>query len=233
MAQNAEPMAIPDRYRVVAAERGSVETATADMLREAILDGAIPSGTWLREVSLSKSLGVSRTPLRAALSRLEDEGLVNRENGAGARVAELSMDDMSVIYHVRGRLESLAARFAVARMGAHELSELVVLQQQMRDAADRRDLGAFAAANVHFHRQLAAVSGNRYLIRLLVPVEIALRRFGSRSLTSVRMSEILSEHDAILEAFRLRDADAAGAAAETHAEQARTSTLARMIDRLG
>src|SRR4051794_31268994 len=73
-----------ERYRIEDVPRGSAVSATTQALREAILDGAVASGTWLREVSVASTLGVSRTPVREALARLEEEGLVVRESGAGA-----------------------------------------------------------------------------------------------------------------------------------------------------
>lgn len=168
-------------------------------------------------------------PIRA---RLEDEGLVQREPGAGARVTTVSIDDMSVIYHVRGSLESLAARYAATRIDAYGLAVFEGLQDEMRAAAAAGDANAFSRANVRFHRQLSVAAANAYLARLLTPVEVGLRRFGGRSLDAERMASVLAEHDALLSAFARRDPDAAAEAASSHAEHARSSTLERMISEL-
>lgn len=221
-----------ERYRVTTASRGNAVSGATNSLREAILDGVLSGGAWLREESLSNALGVSRTPVREALARLEDEGLVQREPGAGARVTTVSIDDMSVVYHVRGSLESLAARYATSRMTRDSLAAFDALQDEMRQAAAAGDSEGFSRANVLFHRQLSVAAANPYLARLLTPVEVGLRRFGSRSLTADRMSAVLDEHDALLRAFADRDPDAAAEAAATHAELARASTLARMISEL-
>lgn len=221
-----------EAYRVTSASRGNAVSGATTALREAILDGVVPGGTWLREESLSKALGVSRTPVREALARLEDEGLIQREPGAGARVTTVSIDDMSVIYHVRGSLESLAARYAAARITPEGLAVFEALQGEMRDAAAGGDSAAFSRANVLFHRQLSVAAANAYLARLLIPVEVGLRRFGARSLTAERMNAVLTEHDALLQAFAKQDPDAAAEAATAHADRARASTLERMISEL-
>ena len=231
-ATDSRPSGPLDAYVVTSTGRGGAAAAAAHALREAILDGVLGPGESLREVTLANALGVSRTPIREAFSRLEEEGLVVREAGAGARVTTVSLDDMSVIYQVRGSLESLAARFVAVRIDDAHLAVFEDLQRRMREAAAEGDSAAFARTNVLFHRQLSITADNAYLARLLAPVEVALRRFGGRSLTRERMAEVLEEHDALLRAFAAHDRDAAAEAAAAHAESARASTLERMISEL-
>lgn len=216
-------------YRVAQNVRGNVVGATADALREAIFDNVLESGAWLREVVLAQALGVSRTPVREALARLEEEGLVVRERGAGARVKHVSLEDMSVVYQVRGSLESLAARFVAARITPQQLETFERLQQEMRDAAEAGDSQAFSNANVRFHKQLSLSAGNAYLSRLLSTVEIGLRRFGARTLTPERMAAVFEEHQAIVRAFAAQDPEAAAEAASHHAASARDSTVGRLV----
>jgi GntR family transcriptional regulator, rspAB operon transcriptional repressor len=233
MDMTAEPNPDPgpelSSYRVVENGRGNVVAATTEALREAVYDGVLEPGTWLREVVLAQALGVSRTPIREALARLEEEGIVVRESGAGARVVQISLDDMSVVYQVRGSLESLAAKLVAARVTDRLLQPFVLLQEEMRNAAADGDSAAFASANVRFHRQLAVSAGNPYLRRLLSTVEIGIRRFGARTFTPERMQSVLQEHQQIVEAFTNRDPDAASEAAAAHARSARKSTLGHLI----
>lgn len=217
-------------FHVKKGARGNVVTATADALRDAICEEALPPGAWLREVALAEALGVSRTPVREALARLEEEGFVVRERGAGARVTTVSLEDMSVVYQVRGSLESLAARFIAARIAPEGVAVFESLQDEMRAAAADGDSHAFSRANVRFHKQLSLSAGNAYLSRLLSTVEIGLRRFGARTFTSARMEEVLAEHDALVRAFAAGDADAAAEAASAHAASARSSTVGRLIE---
>lgn len=88
---------------------------------------------------------------------------------------------------------------------------------------------SFNRLNVRFHHEFSTSADNAYLARLLATVEVAMRRFGSRSYSEARMQEILTEHELILDAFERRDAPAATDAAESHADSARRSTLSRLL----
>lgn len=216
-------------YRAAIPSRGGAVSETTYAIREAILDGVLAPDIWLREVALSEALGVSRTPVREALNRLEEEGLVARTPGVGAQVTRLSFEDMSAVYQVRGSLESLAADYATRQGRPEHLAEFQALQERMITATDANDLEDFSRANVEFHHLLSVAADNAYLSRLLATVEVAIRRFGTRSLSQERMHDVLGEHLAIIEAMRAGDAVRAGEAAASHASKARTSTLNRLL----
>lgn len=99
----------------------------------------------------------------------------------------------------------------------------------MQEAAITKDLQLFNRLNVQFHREFGVAAGNAYLARLLGTVEVAMRRFGTRSYSNTRLSEILDEHEAVLEAIEQRDADLAAQAAESHAAQAKESTVKQLL----
>ncbi len=202
---------------------------TTRAIREAILDGVLEPDSWLREVAVSAALGVSRTPVREAFSRLEEEGLVIRTPGVGAQVTRLSFEDMSAVYQVRGSLESLAADYAARQARPEHLAQFRHLHERMQAAAASVDLREFYRTNVEFHHLLSVAAGNAYLSRLLSTVEVAIRRFGIRSLSQDRMDAVLGEHAAIIDAIAVGDAEAAAHAAGAHAARARTSTLNRLL----
>lgn len=216
-------------YRTAIPSRGGAVSETTYAVREAILDGVLAPDVWLREVALSEALGVSRTPVREALNRLEEEGLVARSPGVGAQVTRLSFEDMSAVYQVRGSLESLAADYATRQGRPEHLTQFQKLQERMVAATEANDLQAFSRANVEFHHLLSVAANNAYLSRLLATVEVAIRRFGTRSLSQERMRDVLDEHAAIIEAMIAGDAERAGEAAASHASRARTSTLSRLL----
>lgn len=226
--------ASPDLSQYLSGEvkRGNAATEATRVLREAILDSAIPPGTWLREETVSKLIGVSRTPVREAVSRLVEEGLVERHEGAGVRVTTLTVEDMSIVYSIRGSLESLAARRIVDHAAQTQVAALAELHDQMSAAGAAQDVAEFNRLNVLFHHELGAAAGNAYLARMLSTVEVAMRRFGSRSYSPERITEIMQEHQLILDALSRRDADAAAKAAEDHAAQARRSTVSKLVDRV-
>lgn len=216
-------------YLAGSVQRGGAVAEATRVLREAILDGVLPANTWLREETLSKVIGVSRTPVREALNRLEEEGLIERGSGFGARVTALTVEDMAIVYSIRERLESLAASRIAKSATYDDLIRFRELDAQMRVAADDDDAAAFNRLNVQFHHQLSMSSGNAYLSRLLATVEVAMRRFGAKSYTHERMHEILDEHAPILQAIAERDPERAARAAEEHASSALASTLDRLL----
>lgn len=217
------------RYRNDNIPRGAAVSRTTAALREAILDGVLEPGMWLREESLTADLGVSRTPLREALNRLAEEGLVTREHGIGARVTALTVEDMSVVYQVRGSLESVAASIAAERATPDQRQRLVSLAELMRAAAGAGQVRDFSDLNIEFHATLASASTNAYLRRLLGTVETAIRRFGTRTYSDLRMEEILAEHERIVEAIMANDSPAAAQAASDHARSAQSATLQRLL----
>lgn len=219
-------------YRISRGGRGNAVADTTHALREAILDGVLSPNDWLREESLKETLGVSRTPIREALNRLEEEGLIQRTPGQGARVTTLKIEDMSVVYQVRGSLESLTARMAAEQGSVAEKATLLQLHEEMQTAAEDNNQSEFSHINIEFHAKLTEIARNAYLTRLLGTVETAIRRFGTRSYNPERMAHIVVEHAKVVTAVIASDGEAASQAAIEHANSARTATLNRFLNRI-
>ncbi len=201
---------------------GSTTDAVTDALREAILAGALPPSTWLREDDLARQLQVSRTPVREALRRLSDEQLTVRAAHRGTLVAPMSLDDLLAVYAVRETLEGLAARMTALRQPAGTVEALAGVHHRMVAAAEIDDVAALEHLNLQFHRLLREGSGNSYLDRFLTQVEHAVRRFGrSTYATPGRTSSALEEHSGIMEAIAAADSDLAAARAAEHMRRAR------------
>lgn len=204
-------------YLRVAPEHGSTTDAVVEALREAILDGAIPAGTWLREIAIAQELLVSRTPVREALRRLVDEGLLIKKAHSGAVVSPLSFDDVTALYVVRAQLEALAARLATERSPHGLVHRLEAVQAQMRRAVDGKNVAAITACNLEFHRTIRRATSNRYLERFLEQVEHAVRRMQPSTFEFPgRPSKVLEEHQQIIDAIADADPDAAAKVAELH-----------------
>jgi DNA-binding GntR family transcriptional regulator len=190
---------------------------------------AIEAGTWrpgdrLVESELAERLGVSRTPVREALQRLETQGMLARD-GRSLMVASLDHNQLAELYTVRGTLEGLAARLA-ARHATGE--EVRVLQGMVAD--DRRLLGgdprALSRANRRFHKQIHLASHNRYLIQQLDLVHRSMALMATTSFAAEgRDAEGLAEHDLIVAAIAARDGDAAETALRTHISRAYETRL--------
>jgi DNA-binding GntR family transcriptional regulator len=202
---------------------GHPEGQAYSLILEAIDRGDLRPGQRLVETELAVRLGVSRTPVREALSRLEAQGVVARD-GRSLRVATLDHDQLGELYEVRGVVEGLAARLA-ARHAAPE--EIAVLAEMVE--GDRKVLGdarALALANRRFHRQLHRASHNRYLIQMLESMRRSMALLSTTTLAAPgRAGQSLDEHAAIVEAVARRDEAAAQAAAERHISHAYRTRL--------
>lgn len=186
-------------------------------LRQEILENRIAPGTLLQEVPLAESLGVSRGPIREALSRLAAEGLVTITPRRGAVVTALTKQDFLAAYQVREALEALAVRLAVPRLSDADLAVFDGPLDEMRRCAERDDVAGFFAANAEFHEKFVVASGNPKLLehyRLLIGQMAPYRRPSAAFRGSLVRS--IAEHQSILEAVRARDAERAAALMVEH-----------------
>ncbi|MQA94116.1 MAG: FCD domain-containing protein [Streptosporangiales bacterium] len=209
--------------------RGGTTDAVTTALREAILDGALPPSVWLPEDELAKTLQVSRTPVREALRRLADEGLVIKTAHHGTVVAGLSLEDILALYVVRENLEGLAGRLAAVRSDNRLLSALETTQKRLARAAEQGGPAEMAKESLEFHRLLRTATGNPYLERFLTQVEHAVRRLPATFTQRDRTAAVFDEHQAIIDAIRDGDGDAAAAAAAKHMHEARNVRLAMVL----
>ncbi|MDP1668471.1 GntR family transcriptional regulator [Phaeovulum sp.] len=188
------------------------------LILEAIDAGVYRPGDRLVESELADRLGVSRTPVREALQRLETQSMLARD-GRSLIVASLDHNQLAELYVVRAELEGLAARLA-ARHATPE--EIRVLGDMV--AEDRAHIGdpvALSRANKRFHRQLHLASHNRYLVAQLDLVHRSMALLATTSLAAEGRGETaLAEHQAIVDAIAAADAEAAQVALRAHISKA-------------
>ncbi|MDB5650250.1 MAG: hypothetical protein JWL62_1770 [Hyphomicrobiales bacterium] len=194
------------------ADRGEARSiSSADRMREAILSGEFAPGERLNEVHLSRALGVSRTPTRAALHALAAEGLVDYERNRGFTVRAFPMQAVLDAYEIRASLEGLACRFAAERGLDAEHRE--IMEQALRDGdailahatLDEADLIAYRAMNVAFHDAILAAGRNRMLAEA---VRMTLNMPGSthRHIVSFTHRDVRRRHDDHHRLYELIDA---------------------------
>lgn len=185
-----------------------------DMILDAIDTGIYKPGDRLVESELAERFGVSRTPIREALQRLETQSLLERD-GRSMIVASLDHNQMAELYVVRRELEGLAARLA-ARHATVE--EVAVLRDMVRsDNRLVKDPAALSRANRRFHQQIHLASHNRYLVQQLDLVHRTMALMATSSLAAEGRGEIAqSEHDGIVAAIEARDEEAAEKALRDH-----------------
>ena len=193
-------------------------------LREAIVSGRLQSGVPLVEATVAAQYGTSRTPVREALRRLEQDGLVERGD-RGLRVRTRGPEEILEIYEVRILLEAAAARGAAERATRLDLMRIKNAADAMA-AADPADPDTMAAANRAFHEEIWAASHNRTLVDLLTRLNSHVTRYPATTLTSPgRWPEALSEHADLLRAVEAGDRDKAGLVAAEHMRKARDIRL--------
>jgi DNA-binding GntR family transcriptional regulator len=184
-------------------------------LLQAIDMGEFPPGARLIETELAERLGVSRTPVRQALGRLEAQGIAARDPRGGLAVAALDYDQLGELFEVREMAEALAGRLAARHASPTEIGLLQDMVELDRTRSD--DPGALARSNKAFHLQLHRASHNRYLIQTLEGMHRSLALVAGSSLAAPgRGAESIDEHAAIVAAVAARDEDAAEAAARRH-----------------
>ncbi|MFB9904756.1 GntR family transcriptional regulator [Allokutzneria oryzae] len=177
-----------------------------EVLRTAILDGTYPPAERLGEVELADALGISRTPIREALRRLEVEGLVELLPHRGARVASWSREDLDEIYELRILLESFAAARAASRVSDDQLRRLGELRDEMDRAVHAGDVERVAACNAEFHGIVRrAASSTRLLMMLNAVVQLPLVLQTFHRYTHEDLQRSAAHHRELVHAFRARD----------------------------
>ncbi|MGY1619006.1 GntR family transcriptional regulator [Geodermatophilus sp. SYSU D00691] len=198
---------------------------TLATLRELILDGDLRPGTRLGEVELAERLGVSRTPVREALTRLAAEGLVDLARNRGARVATWTVAELEGVFDLRASLEPRLTGFAVTRATPQDVDDLEELAQRMLVVGlpgPGQDLDALVPLNRAFHDRLVALADHPALATALAAAihpPIVLRNFHTYDEASLRRS--LAHHAEIVAAVRAGDAEWARAVMTAHISNAR------------
>ncbi|MDI3298575.1 MAG: GntR family transcriptional regulator [Bacillota bacterium] len=188
-----------DRFPVVVDE-------VSKAIRSAILDGTLSKGTHLVERELAEQLGVSRTPVREALRRLEREGLLVYEPRRGMVVSGFDEQSVRDLYLMRELLEGLAARLAAERHAAEELEELERLLREAEAAVERDDVDAAAAQNVALTLQIYRMAHSPRLEQTLAALRDYIESFARAGYRDdCRLRQAHREHTAIVAAIRVGD----------------------------
>lgn len=196
--------------------QSSGETAF-DSLMKAIRDNTYAPGDRLREEEVGERLGLSRTPVREALRRLEAHGIVEHRPRIGAVIRTLGHTEIVELYEMRIVLERTAAQMA-AQHGAEAEFETLSDLNGMIDA-QRGDPVRGASINQDFHKCLYLAGRNRFLLDAARALNNSMLLLGPTTYTDPdRVDVVLAEHRAIVDALKVRDADAAATAAEAHLE---------------
>jgi DNA-binding GntR family transcriptional regulator len=192
-----------------------------------IEDGSLVPGARLREADLAERYGVSRTPIREGLKRLESHGLATYEPNRGMIIPVLDNDQINELYVVRAVLEGTVARLAAQHATAAEISIFNDMIDADRAAID--DPEALSRSNRAFHRRLTLASHNRYLIAQVDHMKhFLLLLSGNTFVDPKRREAAVEEHAGIVAAITAHDLDAAEAAGRDHIKAAHKVRLQTM-----
>ena len=206
---------------IVDSQLASLEEKVFFTLEEEILSGELKKGDSLAEIALSKRLGVSRTPIRGALHRLKEDGLVEIAPNKGAVVLGIDKNDLIDIYKVRNRLEGLASASAAKMISKEALSELRESVELSEFYINRGDTEKVKELDTTFHLLIYKASGNRQLEGILTELHRKIKTYRQLSLSvSGRVEHSVAEHREILVAIENKDAALADKLTSKHIERA-------------
>ncbi len=202
----------------------SIADQIFEQLERDILSGRYARGELLSEMGLAKELGVSRTPVREAIRRLEQENILE-ETGRGLQVIGISREDMLDMYDIRLQIEGRAARLAAARIGDRDLRamrEVLDLQRYYVEKDGEQNSDQIKNLDSQFHALLYRACGSRPYCDTLLSLHKKITKFRRASVSKYsRAVQSLAEHEAIFAALAARDADAAERTVIEHAAHAR------------
>lgn len=179
-----------------------------EILRERLISGQIPPGEFVREQDVSERLGVSRTPVREALSRLASEGFLERIPHRGFRLPNETVDDLIEIYPIMTALEVLGTREAFVHLDAGALAELRKINEAYAKAFEDHDVYVGIDKNHEFHSKLSARSGNKRLCRMLDDLRSRVRSLEIWAFSDIdHWQTSIDEHEAILRAVETDQLD--------------------------
>ena len=200
-----------------------------ETLREAIRTGALRPGERLMEIQLAEELGVSRTPVREAIRKLELERFVVMLPRRGTYVANLSLKDINEVFEIRAALDGLAAGLAAERITEEELELMERLLVEIAEHIDQRDNQKIVEADEAFHDILYRASRNERLVGIIYNLREQFTRFRSVSINYPgRLQNTLEEHRQLVEAIAQRNAETAQQKAREHIENAEQTLLLEM-----
>ena len=195
-------------------------------LLQAILTGELKPGERLMEIHLANMLGVSRTPIREAIRKLELEGLVTMIPRRGAEVAQITEKSMSDVLEVRRAMDALCAQLACERITEEDLERLKEACGKFEQATGTKDVKKIAQADVELHDIILQATGNSRLIQLVNNLSEQMYRYRFEYIKDISQHErLVEEHRMIYESLVSRDRERAAEAARTHIDNQRKAII--------
>ena len=198
------------KFNVTMNEYLPLRDVVFNTLRQAILRGELKPGERLMEIQLANKLGVSRTPIREALRKLELEGLLNMVPRKGAEVADITEKSLRDVLEVRKALEELSVQLACEKITEEEIEELKRVAERFKDTLDDQDVTKIAEADVAFHDVIYTATDNQKLILLLNNLREQMYRYRVEYLKKEEAyPQLIAEHEELIDNISKRNKEEA------------------------
>ena len=220
-------------FKVTMNEYLPMRDVVFNTLRQAILKGELEPGERLMEIQLAERLGVSRTPIREAIRKLELEGLVHMVPRKGAEVASISEKSLREVLEVRRSLEELAIELACQKITAEQIKELEEAEVQFADAVQKGDAMTIAESDEHYHDVIYQATDNSRLVQILNNLREQMYRYRLEYIKDADKRQILVvEHEHIIRAVKNHNIPEAKQAMREHIDNQQL-TVSRNIKERG
>ena len=215
-----------DSLKVSMSEYLPLRDVVFNTLRQAILRGELEPGERLMEIALAQKLGVSRTPIREAIRKLELEGLVVMVPRKGAEVADITEKDLRDVLEVRTALEALSIELAIKNMTDEDFEALRMANEDFRALSDGNELMKLAEADVAFHEIIYIATNNNRLIQIINNLREQMYRYRLEYIKDASARpRLIEEHQEIIDAMLAKDVERAKAAITRHVENQEENVL--------
>lgn len=213
-------------FQVTMSEYLPLRDVVFNTLRHAILKGELEPGERLMEIALAQKLGVSRTPIREAIRKLELEGLVVMVPRKGAEVADITEKDLRDVLEVRTALEELSIELAMKNMNDDDYKQLAEANKLFAKDSEGDDLIKIAEADVAFHELMYMATGNKRLIQIINNLREQMYRYRLEYIKDKSThARLVDEHNRIIDAMVKNDVAEAKAAIKLHVENQEENIL--------
>ena len=211
---------------IIDSNNQSLEVQVFSYIEDGILSGKYKSGEQLTELGLTKEIGVSRTPIRSALHRLSEEGLVELTPNRRVVVLGVTKEDVIDTYKIRMRLDGLASRLCAELIDKEKISELREVVELSEFYISKNNPEKIKQLDTEFHHIIYEATGNRMLAKILGDLHKKIKVYRKASLSvSARPEKSVKEHREILEAIERGDGDEAERLTSLHIENAMRNIL--------
>lgn len=203
--------------RRVQIDRLSIADQVYEHLRSGILAGELRQGARVIEAQVAKDLQISRAPVREAVNRLLQDGLLEAKTHFGPSVIQMTPEKIRYLYDLRAAIEGLAIREVVRRRGDLDLTPLRTCIADMKRCARKKDLAGLVDAELKFHRILCELAGNPYVMKVSAILDAQVRMALTIDNSQYeKLADAADEHEPILEAIQSGDRDKAARLIEAH-----------------